>query len=79
MELKLFTTPAEEMDLSALRAKVSKLYADAFKQIEGVIYNACETESPDFHPHFTVYDICHATIKETKALAQAHLEKWNSK
>jgi hypothetical protein len=79
MELKLFMTPAEELDLQILRQKVSKLYAAAFTQIEGIIYNAPETENPDFHPHFTVYDICQQTIKAAAVLAQQHLDKWEGK
>jgi mRNA-degrading endonuclease HigB of HigAB toxin-antitoxin module len=75
-ELKLFTTPQEEMELAALRSKVSKIYADAFTQIKLAMYN---TDNADFRPTTVIYDICAETIRATDALAQQHLDKWKSR
>jgi hypothetical protein len=74
-ELKLFTTPAEEMDLAALRAKVCDAYAKAFKQMKVAIDSAESTEDAEC----TCFSIVLDTLERTEAFTRAHLDKWRDK
>jgi hypothetical protein len=72
-ELKLFTTPAEEIELTLLRQAISKLYRDAFAQID--LHLGEEDPQDDQY----IVGICKRTLAEAKSLAEAHVEKWRGK
>ena len=72
-ELKLFTTPQEEMELQSLRTKVSKIYATAFTQIKLIL------DDPDKEGNteaYEIYDICRDVVTRTMDLANTHKAKW---